>query len=118
MLLSYPTYASECYEQALTQSAMTECAYQDYVKNNERVERAMRTLTNRSTQQEREWLDRAKKAWATFAEAQCQYNTAESVGGTSNKMAKFQCLSNMQDFYVEVLLRQQECIEGDLSCNH
>ena len=62
-------------------------------------------------------LQEAQDAWRLYRDKQCFFENKSTEGGTIHQMLVYQCLTALTDLRTAELKRQDNCQEGDLSCN-
>ena len=61
-------------------------------------------------------LHAAQQAWLKFRDAECEFETAGTIGGSINPMVFSHCLTGLTLQRNQQLKAQLTCQEGDLSC--
>ena len=61
-------------------------------------------------------LEAAERAWISFRDQECAFETAVTRGGTIHSMEVAICLTRLTRARAAELKRQLACPEGDLSC--
>jgi uncharacterized protein YecT (DUF1311 family) len=64
----------------------------------------------------RKLLQAAQRAWIAFRDAECDFSTAESQGGSIHPMLVSGCLQGLTEARAGQLGSYLECEEGDMSC--
>jgi uncharacterized protein YecT (DUF1311 family) len=66
--------------------------------------------------EDRQRLSVSEKAWRTFRDTQCEFETSGTLGGTIHSEMLFWCKDRYASQYAKDLQHQLDCVEGDLSC--
>jgi uncharacterized protein YecT (DUF1311 family) len=61
-------------------------------------------------------LQSAQRAWITYRDAQCSFDTLGSMGGSMHSMAYSICVDMLTQAQSKVLDQQLNCDDGDMSC--
>lgn len=62
-------------------------------------------------------LEAAQKSWRVWRDAECEYVTNGTAGGTINSMMQTKCRTAKTAARLKELNAQLHCEEGDLLCN-
>jgi uncharacterized protein YecT (DUF1311 family) len=62
-------------------------------------------------------LQEAQDAWTIYRDKQCFFENKSTEDGTIHQMLVYQCRKALTDLRIAELKRQENCQEGDLSCN-
>ena len=101
---------------ATTQGAMNACAARDRAAADTELDAAFEALQDRVSDEGRDALDEAQRAWIAYRDAQCAFESAGTAGGSVHPMIVATCRAELTRARTERLVRQLECEEGDLSC--
>lgn len=101
---------------AQSQSALNATAAQ----NLQRADRALNAQYTATAGQlstpSRTLLRDAQRAWITFRDQQCRYESSAVRGGSAFAMVQSDCLARLTVERTADLRRMAQCEEGDLSC--
>jgi uncharacterized protein YecT (DUF1311 family) len=61
-------------------------------------------------------LRTAEKAWVSYRDAQCAFNSLGSLGGSVHDMSLALCLKALTDQQIKQLRQQLTCASDDVSC--
>jgi uncharacterized protein YecT (DUF1311 family) len=118
LLSSSAAIAQECDRSDESQAGMNICAHKDYevadAKLNETYGEVMKRLSD--DPDGRKLLQAAQRAWIAFRDAECDFSTADSQGGSIHPMLMLGCLQGLTEARTEQLGGYLECEEGDMSC--
>lgn len=110
--------ATDCMQTAQTQTAMTQCAGQQYKQADARLNRQYRELTSRLAGQpkQKDQLVSAQRRWLAFRDAECRFKASTVAGGSAQPMVRLQCLARLTADRNTQLHYYLHCQEGDMSC--
>ncbi|HEV2900283.1 MAG TPA: lysozyme inhibitor LprI family protein [Pseudaminobacter sp.] len=119
VLLSSPAaFAQECDRSDESQAGMNICANEDYkaadAKLNKTYSEIMKRLSDDADG--RKLLQAAQRSWIAFRDAECNFSTADSQGGSIHPMLVSGCLQGLTEARTEQLGSYLNCEEGDMSC--
>lgn len=105
-------------ENALDQPTINECVSRAYMKSDAELNRVYRSLATRARGEEviARKLAGAQRAWIAFRDAECDFKTAGSAGGSANPSARLSCLDELTRARTVALKAYLTCQEGDLNC--
>ncbi|HEX4533433.1 MAG TPA: lysozyme inhibitor LprI family protein [Rhizomicrobium sp.] len=109
--------AIDCNSNSLSQADQDDCAGRDYKKSDAALNAIYKTMMSKYDVANGALLKTSEKTWLAYRDAQCDYETNGSVGGTMNPMLVTICKTRMADERVKLLNAQMKCEDGDLSCN-
>jgi uncharacterized protein YecT (DUF1311 family) len=98
------------------QSSMNICADRAYKASDAELNAAYKALTESVSAEGREKLQAAQRAWITFRDAQCSFETMGTADGSVHPMVLSGCLDEVTRAQTARLVAQLNCAEGDLSC--
>ena len=98
------------------QTSMNICANRDLQAANGKLNETWRALFDKTSKPGREKLLKAERAWLVWRDAQCEFNTLGSAGGSIHPMVHALCLSQLTQAQTKLLNEQLHCEEGDTSC--
>lgn len=112
--------ADEC-AGAKTQLQLTECYDGIYRRADAELNAVYHHLAGNLAAEERTkeyaaLLEAAERAWITFRDKECEFETAVTRGGTIHPMEFAICLARLTRARSSELKRQLACPEGDISC--
>lgn len=106
-----------CKSQDLNQMQLDQCAGQDFTKSDAKLNRLYRDMLGRYDAANGAKFKAAERAWIAWRDAECDYETNGTAGGTINSMMFTMCKTSKSDARIQELTAQLKCPEGDLSCN-
>jgi uncharacterized protein YecT (DUF1311 family) len=106
-----------CNSQNLNQFQLDQCAGQDFTKSDVKLNTLYRDLLKRYDADNATKLKTAERAWLAYRDAECDYETNSTAGGTINPMMDTMCRTEKTNARIKDLDTQLRCPEGDLSCN-
>jgi uncharacterized protein YecT (DUF1311 family) len=59
----------------------------------------------------------AERAWVAFRDAECEFDAADSIGGTIYPMIYSGCLERLTKARIEQFDRYLRCEEGEVACS-
>ena len=118
LLFSSAAFAQECDRSDESQMGMNICAHQDYAAADKELNKAYGDIMRRLSDDAdaRKLLQAAQRAWIAFRDAECNFATADSQGGSIHPMLMSGCLQGLTESRTEQLGGYLECEEGDMSC--
>lgn len=116
-LLAMPVNAqvTDCND-AIDQSTMNQCAEQDFKAADARLNSTYKALTQQLDTDSLERLKQAQRAWISYRDAQCAFESEPSQDGSIYPMILANCLEEITNAQTSVLERHLSCEEGDVSC--
>jgi uncharacterized protein YecT (DUF1311 family) len=106
-----------CKSPNLNQIDMDTCAGQDFTASDAKLNALYKTMMSKYDAPNQAKLKTAEKAWLGYRDAECDYETNGTAGGTINPMMDTMCRTTKTDARIKELTTQLKCAEGDLSCN-
>jgi uncharacterized protein YecT (DUF1311 family) len=106
-----------CSSQNLNQFDLDQCAGQDFRASDAKLNALYKSMMAKYDAPNQAKLKTAERAWLTYRDAECDYETNGSAGGTINPMMDTICRTTKTDARIKELTAQLKCAEGDLSCN-
>lgn len=91
-------------------------AGQEMIQAEQRMAKALNDVEAKLSDKLRPALQQAQQAWLRFRDAECTFETADSVGGSIHPMLLYGCKRDLTVERTRQLERQLNCPEGDLSC--
>jgi uncharacterized protein YecT (DUF1311 family) len=107
----------DCGSQSLSQAELDMCAGRGFKIADTKLNMLYNLLLSKYERNNAAVLKTAERAWIAYREAECAYETNESIGGTINPMVTSICATDKTNARIKELTRQLNCQEGDLSCN-
>jgi uncharacterized protein YecT (DUF1311 family) len=105
-------------KKAATQMDMDYCAGLDFKAADAQLNALYRQMMAKYDEADREKLKAAEKAWLAYRDAECDYETASSIGGTIHPMVETMCQTDKTKARIKELKSQRDCEEGNMSCNN
>jgi uncharacterized protein YecT (DUF1311 family) len=106
-----------CKSPDLNQIDLDNCAGQDFTASDAKLNALYKTLMSKYDAPNQAKLRTAEKAWLIYRDAECDYETNGTAGGTINPMMDTMCRTTKTDARIKELTAQLKCAEGDMSCN-
>ncbi|WP_233961937.1 lysozyme inhibitor LprI family protein [Pectobacterium versatile] len=102
---------------ANTQLDMNQCAVQEYKKVDGELNQLYQDVVKRVVIEEHKaLLKSAQRKWIAYRDADCEFQTFPTTGGSVHGMVYSQCLTEKTAERVEEFKTMLRCEEGDLSC--
>ena len=101
---------------AQSQSAMNATAAQNLRRADQALNAQYTATTGQLSTPSRTLLRDAQRAWITFRDQQCRYESSAVRGGSAFAMVQSDCLARLTVERTRELRRLAQCEEGDLSC--
>ena len=95
---------------------MNICAGADYDAANAKLNKTYKEIVGRNDDKTNKLLQTAQRAWIAFRDAECNYSTSDSEGGSIHPMEVSQCLTRLANDRIKQLTANTNCEEGDVSC--
>jgi uncharacterized protein YecT (DUF1311 family) len=108
--------AQECDRNDDSQQMMNICAGADYDAADAKLNKTYRDLVGRNDDKANKLLQTAQRAWIAFRDAECDYSTSDSEGGSIYPMEVSECLTRLTNDRIKQLTAGTNCEEGDVSC--
>ncbi|MBN3265432.1 lysozyme inhibitor LprI family protein [Pectobacterium brasiliense] len=100
-----------------TQLDMSQCAADEYKKVDGELNRLYQDVVKRLVIEEhRALLKSAQRKWIAYRDADCEFQTFPTTGGSIHGMLYSQCLTQKTAERVKEFKSMLSCKEGDLSC--
>ena len=109
--------AIDCKSSNLSQADMDMCAGRDFTAADAKLNVLYKTMMAKYDAANQAKLKTAEKAWLTYRDAECDYETNGTAGGTINPMMDTMCRTDKTEARIKELTAQVKCVEGDMSCN-
>ncbi|MEQ9945601.1 lysozyme inhibitor LprI family protein [Pectobacterium aroidearum] len=108
--------AADC-GNASTQLDMSQCAADEYKKVDGELNRLYQNVVKRLVIEEHKaLLKSAQRKWIAYRDADCEFQTFPTTGGSIHGMLYSQCLTQKTAERVKEFKSMLSCKEGDLSC--
>lgn len=101
---------------AADQTSMNLCSEKRYAAADKALNEAYKGLTARVDPDGKAALDKAESRWVAFRDAQCDFETMGSRGGSVHPFVRNLCLTDLTEGQTRRLNAQLHCEEGDVSC--
>ncbi|MEI7197622.1 lysozyme inhibitor LprI family protein [Pectobacterium versatile] len=102
---------------ANTQLDMNQCAVQEYKKVDGELNQLYQDVVKRVVIEEHKaLLKSAQRKWIAYRDADCEFRTFPTTGGSVHGMVYSQCLTEKTAERVKEFKTMLRCEEGDLSC--
>jgi uncharacterized protein YecT (DUF1311 family) len=106
----------ECLNSAPTQLAMDECVGRSMKASDQKLNETYHALLAKVSKSGADQLRKAQRAWLAWRDAQCEFNTMGTRGGSINSSMYGLCIDELTQEQTRRLDAQIRCKEGDLSC--
>ncbi|KQS52914.1 hypothetical protein ASG17_15025 [Brevundimonas sp. Leaf363] len=101
---------------AQTQQSLNAAAAQDAQQADSALNTQYRATMNGLSPASQTLLRGAQRAWITFRDQQCRYESSAVRGGSAYPMVQSGCVARMTTERTAELRRLAQCREGDLAC--
>lgn len=99
-----------------TQAAMNLCEGENFKQADAELNSVYAKLLGKISATGQSKLREAQKSWIKYRDAQCEFDTMGTTGGSIHSMMLWQCLSDLTAQQTKRLQYQLTCPEGDVSC--
>lgn len=103
---------------AQDQTSMNDCAAQSYRASDAALNKTYAALGKTVSKAGLAKLKTAQRAWISYRDAQCEFESAGTDDGSVHPMIVSTCLDQLTQAQTERLNQQLNCVEGDLSCGN
>jgi uncharacterized protein YecT (DUF1311 family) len=120
LLLASSAHADDkidCKSQNLNQMQLDQCAGMDFTAADAKLNALYKAMMAKYDAANGALLKSSERAWISYRDAECDYETNLTVGGTINPMMDTMCRTDKTNARIKELNAQLHCAEGDLSCN-
>lgn len=120
LLVSGAAQASDklhCNSDNLNQMQLDQCAGIDFTAADAKLNALYKILMTKYDAANGAKLRVAERAWLTYRDAQCDFATNGTAGGTINPTMDTMCRTEKTNDRIKELTIQLKCPEGDMSCN-
>lgn len=107
--------AADCAD-AQTQGEINACTGAAYKASDKRLNDLYGQYRQRLDAGQKKALTAAQKAWLTYRDLSCKFETSSVEGGSGYPMAYSNCLKAMTDNRIQELQLLSDCQEGDFNC--
>lgn len=108
--------SSEC-DNAQDQATMNKCAGQGFQKADKKLNSLYQQLERRLAGNDaKKLLTTSQRAWIKFRDAECDFSSSGTEGGTVQPMIYAMCRERITADRSKQLSEHLKCEEGDLSC--
>ncbi|GKW23075.1 lysozyme inhibitor LprI family protein [Pectobacterium polonicum] len=102
---------------ANTQLDMNQCADRAYKKVDDELNKLYQDVVKRvAIEEHKALLKSAQRKWIAYRDADCEFQTFPTTGGSVHGMVYSQCLTEKTAERVKEFKTMLRCEEGDLSC--
>ena len=101
---------------AMTQMDMDFCAGKDFQAADGKLNATYKKLTSALDAHELASLKTAQRAWVAWRDAECDYRTIDSEGGSIRPMEVSMCETELTNDRIKQLQDQIACPAGNLAC--
>jgi uncharacterized protein YecT (DUF1311 family) len=109
-------WADDCDRNDDSQQMMNICAAADHDAADATLNKAYQDVVAGYDDKTRKLLQATQRAWIAFRDAECDYSTADSEGGSIHPMEVSECLTRLTNDRIKQLTADTSCAEGDLNC--
>jgi uncharacterized protein YecT (DUF1311 family) len=117
LLASHSVFAAQpdC-ANATDQATLTQCASNSLKASDAKLNQTFRALQAKISKPGKDKLQKAQRAWLSWRDAQCDFDTSGSSGGSVHAMVLASCLDDLTKAQTKLLDSQLHCQEGDTAC--
>ncbi|WP_447755134.1 lysozyme inhibitor LprI family protein [Pseudomonas nicosulfuronedens] len=116
LAISFFAQAADDCADAQTQGAINACTGAAYKASDKRLNDLYGQYRQRLDAGQKQALTAAQKAWLSYRDLSCQFETSSVGGGSGFQMAYSNCLETMTDNRIKELQVLSDCQEGDFNC--
>ncbi|WP_273728191.1 lysozyme inhibitor LprI family protein [Brucella gallinifaecis] len=118
ILFSGTAFASSECDDAQDQATMTKCANDELSKADKHLNANYHEIEKRLADDEeaKKLLITSQRAWVKFRDAECNFSTSATVGGSIHPMMIASCRAQITTDRNKQFTDYLNCPEGDLSC--
>lgn len=102
---------------AMTQPEMNRCAANEYTRADAALNKVYQALLATLDAPRRQRLIETERAWISFRDAHCHFETAQSEGGSMHSLLYDVCLTDLTKKRTEELQASLDCERGVGKCN-
>ena len=107
----------DCNSKELNQMQLDQCAGMDFTAADAKLNALYKRMMSRYDATNGALLRASERAWIAYRDAECDFATNGTAGGTINPMMDTMCRTEKTNARIKELNAQLHCAEGDLSCN-
>lgn len=107
----------DCKSQNLNQMQLDQCAGMDFTAADAKLNALYKTMMAKYDAANGALLKSSERAWIAYRDAQCDFATNGTAGGTINPMMDTMCRTEKTNARIKELNAQLHCAEGDMDCN-
>jgi uncharacterized protein YecT (DUF1311 family) len=107
----------DCKSQDLNQMQLDQCAGQDFEKADAKLNVLYKQMFPKYDAANAALLKKSELPWIAYRDAECDFATNGTAGGTINPMMDTICRTNMTNARIKELDAQLHCAEGNIDCN-
>lgn len=115
ILTTHSAWADTC-QNPQTQAELNRCAALLLDEANQRINLTYNNFRAKLNQKQKQQLKEVQLAWINYKDLACQFETAQSAGGSARPMALANCLAEKTRQRNKELEILGVCQEGDLNC--
>jgi uncharacterized protein YecT (DUF1311 family) len=101
---------------APTQTDMNLCVGKRLKAADDKLNATYRALAAKVSKEGGEQLKKTQRAWLAWRDAQCEFDTMSTRGGSIHSMVQALCIEDLTGAQTKHLDAQLHCQEGDTSC--
>ncbi|WP_051234078.1 lysozyme inhibitor LprI family protein [Halomonas halocynthiae] len=113
--MSFNAQSAEC-NHAVDQSTLNRCADQEFEAADARLNTTYKVLAQQLDAASLERLRQAQRAWVSYRDAQCAFESGPSKDGSIYPMILSGCMEEATTARTSELEAHLSCEEGDVSC--
>ncbi len=106
-----------CKSGDLNQMQLDQCAGQDFTAADAKLNALYKMMMSKYDAANSALLKSSERAWIAYRDAQCDFATNGTAGGTINPMMDTICRTDKTNARIKELNAQLHCAEGNLDCN-
>lgn len=110
------TSAADC-NNAQTQGEMNQCAAEDYKKSDKELNLVYQRALEKTSGELKNLLKLAQKKWISYRDADCKFQTQNTLDGSVYQMNMGICLRKKTEQRTKEFKDMLNCSEGDVSCS-
>jgi len=107
--------AADC-NNARTQAEMNICAGHELEQTNATINNLYKETMAKYDAEGQDLLRKSERAWIVFRDAECDFRTSGSKGGSIWPLVHAQCLTELTRARIKQLEQAANCQAGDMSC--
>jgi len=107
----------DCTSRSLNMMQLDQCAGREFRAAEATLDALYLSMMAKYDAPNRALFEAAQRSWRAWRDAECEYETNGTAGGSINSMIQTQCRTAKTNGRLKELDAQLHCGEGDLSCN-